>query len=680
MYKIFYTKIKNEVSGINAKHYVRDISTFHRIQATPGFHDCADYCVEKLEEAKLDGVEILKYPYDGKKKYLGQNSFQEWYIKNARLEITQPQEKAKLLCNFRDTPISVIQRSNATPPEGIDTELVLLEDGTKEEHYEDKDIESKIVLTSALYGDQINTVRSLAVEKYGALGIITDGMPSNPVRHPMDLVDDRNYTSWWLTGKEKKCFGFVLTPKQGVDLRQLIKETESGGEKVKVSAKIEATFYDGFLENVTALITGIDYPDEEVLILAHLCHPSPSANDNASGSGAAIEAVRLLQSLISKGELPRPKRSIRVLLVPEMAGSYAFIATQNPGYKAIAGINLDMVGEDQAQTKGPLMITKTPDSLPSFTNTLLIKIVEETVNQYRGLKRKHPTINWTVSEFTGGSDHYIFNDPSVGTPMQMIGHWPDPFYHSSADTIDKVSESEMEKVAIITATYAYSIANAGQKEVAWVSGETAKHSKQRIINHVHNTVSDLALLKSRDEVIDKYRSFEESIDYIVEIEKKVIKSSGELIHGDLDGELLFTLNLYVTEIEELAARELEYTRKLVENKIGKIPPKHILELNEIEKEAAAITPSRMLKGPPDSRFLKSIMSEKDYQKYQGRLDDNPVLIFLFDMVLFWMDGERDLFEIAKKVQLQTGFSFELESILEYVKLLKKYDISRWSSV
>jgi hypothetical protein len=45
-----------------------------------------------------------------------------------------------------------------------------------------------------------------------------------------------------------------------------------------------------------------------------------------------------------------------------------------------------------------------------------------------------------------------------------------------------------------------------------------------------------------------------------------------------------------------------------------------------------------------------------------------------------MDGERDLFEIAKKVQLQTGFSFELESILEYVKLLKKYDISRWSSV
>jgi len=678
VFKDIHKKIENEVSGINAKRYVRDISKFHRIQVSPGFHDSAEYCVEKLREAELDHVEILKYPYDGKKKYLGYNSFQEWDIKSAKLRIVHPQEKAKQLCNFRDTPISIIQRSIATQPRGFETDLVLLEDGTKEEHYAGKQVEGKIVLTSALYGEQINTVRRLAVEKHGALGVITDGMPANAIRHPMDLADYRNYTSWWWTGKEKKCFGFVLSPKQGADLRKLIEDTEEEGENVKVRAKVDTSFYDGFLENVTALITGKDYPDEEILILAHLCHPSPSANDNASGSGAAIEAVRSLQNLISKGELPRPKRSIRVLLVPEMAGSYAFIATQSPSYKAVAGINLDMVGEDQAQTKGPLVITKTPDSLPSYTNALLIKIVEETVNQFRGLKRKRPTINWTVAEFTGGSDHFIFSDPSVGIPMQMMGHDPDPFYHTNADTIDKVSESEMRKAAIITATYAYFLANASQEEAFWVSNLVTRYSKQRIIDHVYTTVSEFAGHGSSEELVNKYWDLEESIDYLVEIEKKAISSIRDIIHDD-NAEFVHTLNKHMSEIEELASRELDYTKRLIQNKIDDIPPKKILELSKIEKEAAAIIPVRKLNGPLDHRFLKATLINEDYQKYQGILEEKPVRVFTLAIALFWMDGEKTLLEIAKRVQLQTGFPDEVNPFFNYIKILKKYDIVSWSA-
>jgi len=39
--------------------------------------------------------------------------------------------------------------------------------------------------------------------------------------------------------------------------------------------------------------------------------------------------------------------------------------------------------------------------------------------------------------YTGGSDHYIFDDSTVQVPFASLTQWPDRFYHSSEDTVDK---------------------------------------------------------------------------------------------------------------------------------------------------------------------------------------------------------------------------------------------------
>jgi len=70
----------------------------------------------------------------------------------------------------------------------------------------------------------------------------------------------------------------------------------------------------------------------EVLVVAHLCHPQPSANDNASGAAAALEAARVLQTLIAGGHLPPPRRSIRFLWLPEFTGSQAYLAGARPSW------------------------------------------------------------------------------------------------------------------------------------------------------------------------------------------------------------------------------------------------------------------------------------------------------------------------------------------------------------
>ncbi|MBC8262914.1 MAG: DUF4910 domain-containing protein, partial [Anaerolineales bacterium] len=319
MFKKAFKVIREEFSGQAATGYVIDIARYHRMQASPGFRQAAHYCLERLREAGIQ-AEVLSFPADEKTQYWSARMFQEWEATEAVLHLVEPEDERRKLADFRDCPISLVQRS--VPFEG-EAEVVLLEDGEEEADYEGLNLKGKVVFTK---GD-LDRVRELAVEKRGAVGIISDGMRETPpVRARMDVPDAVQYTSFWWTGHEKKCFGFVLSPREGERLRGLIKKQVQDGEPpVKVRAKVVSRLYDGEIEVVSALIPG--ETSEEVVIVAHLCHPRPSANDNASGSAAALEIARTLQRLVDEGKLSQPKRGIRFLWVPEMTGTYAYLAT-----------------------------------------------------------------------------------------------------------------------------------------------------------------------------------------------------------------------------------------------------------------------------------------------------------------------------------------------------------------
>jgi len=217
LYKSVLEKVRKEASGINAKNIVADIVRFHRVQASPGFRQAAEYCERWFRENGLASVEILEFPGDGKQMYWSYRMPQAWSIKDAELRVVSPRGAQGLLCSFRDLPLSVIQRSAPTPPEGVEAELAVLEDGTEEIDYRGKDVKGKIVLTSG----EIQQVKELAVDKYGALGIITDRMAEfPPIRHRMDVGGALCYTSFWWRKEEKRCFGFVLSPKEGEKLRK----------------------------------------------------------------------------------------------------------------------------------------------------------------------------------------------------------------------------------------------------------------------------------------------------------------------------------------------------------------------------------------------------------------------------------------------------------------------------
>ena len=103
---------------------------------------------------------------------------------------------------------------------------------------------------------------------------------------------------------------------------------------------------DGNLEVISTSIQGNKNPKQEVIIVAHLCHPFPGANDNASGAAGLLELARALKHLIDKNKITPPKKTIRFLWVPEFNGTVPWMKYHEAKMKNVLGcLNLDMIGE-----------------------------------------------------------------------------------------------------------------------------------------------------------------------------------------------------------------------------------------------------------------------------------------------------------------------------------------------
>ena len=666
MFREMLSVVRREFSGEAALNYVAAISRFHRIQASPGYRQAARYCLEELQAVGLD-AEILAFPASGKTQFWSARLFQEWEARRATLHLISPEKEQRKLADFRECPISLIQRSVAFTGEA---EVVVLEDGEEEPEYEGLNLEGKIVLTQ---GD-IERVRELAVEKYGAVGILFDGMrKAPPVRERIDLPDALQYTSFWWRGDERKCFGFVLSPRQGDYLRALVKkQAESGGEPVRMRVEVDARLYDGHLEVVTALIPG--QTEEEIVIVAHLCHPQPSANDNASGSATALEVARTLQQLISAGRLSQPRRSIRFLWVPEMAGTFAYLATHEAEIpRMVAGINLDMVGQNQELCGSSFLIEWPPAAMSSFAPDLLERLREEFFDDapsHTGLG-SYPLFRHAVVSFSGGSDHYILSDPTVGIPTPMLIQWPDKFYHTSEDTLDKVDPTMLARVGALTAAYVYFLASAGRLETTWLGHEMVARHKARLGHELQQAVAEVCTVEDGEKLARLAADLERRVAYLVAREREALSTlhrlwpAADALIADLQHEVTIAAE------HELDLVHTVITQRVRELALEALPLVPRAEPDEWTARAETMIPRRCYRGPASWKDHQHLLSPEEREHWRKLVKDReaggrtlPVL------AQYWADGERSVLEIADLVEMETG-QRDVELLVEYFWLLTK---------
>lgn len=430
------------LSGEIAKDHVIAITRNHRIQGSRGYRDAANYVVEQLRSYGFSEQDayVESFPSDGRITYQTWQSPSGWAIEWGELRMLEPYEER--ITGYPEIGMSVITYSNAGD---VTAELVWVGRGTSDTDYLGKDVRDKIVLATGNGG----AVHRLAVLKYGARAVVCYLDDNRSKEYPDMLA----YTGMWPRTEELEgvAFGFNLTNRQGGKLREILES----GRKVVVRGQVKGIGLESYyMDVVVAHIRGSEMPDEELVFSAHLDHPKESANDNASGSAALLDIARSLKQLIDSERMPAPKRSLRFLWIPEWYGTMAYI-DKHPemtgptvGGKFLANLNMDMVGEHLELLHSRLILTRTPDSLPSVVNDVIENMAAMVDRMdVRTPRGSLSAMNYRVTPYSGGSDHIMFIDLKI--PGVMFAHSPDYTHHTSEDTPDKVDPVELERSELI---------------------------------------------------------------------------------------------------------------------------------------------------------------------------------------------------------------------------------------
>ena len=417
------------------------------------------------------------------------------------------------------------------------------------------------------------------------------------------------------------------------------------------------------------------------MLVAHLCHPKPSANDNASGSGLLLEIARTIKSLINSGKIPQPSRTIRFMWVPETKGTVAYLSShKDSAKKIVAGINLDMVGQNQELCRSTLNLDRTPDSLPSYLNDFVFGLIEQTVREFDHQTRwgLSSTFRYRTTTFSGGSDHAEFTEATSRVPCVMLLQWPDLYYHTSMDTIDKVDEASLKRVGWITTVAALTLANAGVEEAFFFAHQTASKGAARLVEGGLQAVEELMKHGAFDKLTSlpdgqtgeiartvSYYNFK--IDHIVWREREAIRSVIRLAESS---KLETHINNCCRNITDLGKQEKARIEETLGFIMGKSKLKLKLEESKAEKELKKLVLRRCFKGSLSSDLLKERLGLKAYEWYD--LVSNRDIDFgkkMLEIVNF-IDGKRTAYDILMAVSAEYSMT-NPEDVLRFLKDLER---------
>ncbi len=631
--------INDACSDGEAMSFVREVSAFHRIQASQGYRAAAECTAGILRENGLD-VCIHSYPADGRTLCFTQKLFKEWNCTEGWLEITLPWQER--LSDFNREEMSIIQRSASMDFSNKDITIIYVENNIAP-----ADFNTSLAGALLFVENDFDKWYNRAID-LGALGIITVSMPEiKPVRINMSEDEEMAYSHANLSfhiyseEQENKLCGFAISPYSGKRLREACIAMAAEERRPTARFKVSSTLTEGFIENVDAVIHGDT--DEEILMVAHLCHPRSSVNDNASGVAAAMEAMCALGRLIADGTLPRPHRTIRLLLIPEFTGTYAFLKENEDRLsKIVAGINLDMVAGCQNGKAGPTIIVDTPDCAHSFSGDLSSIIMGELSKEcsFGGKDRYVPLFMGVKVPFAFGSDHYILSDPTVDIPTVALTQWPDKTYHTSADSIDHIDPKMLRRSAALAGSYCYIYSRFTVEDAEAVIPEVS----DRFFQYINSLRRNKACSDAR-----------ERCDYIRDI-------------------YFATLNRILSLFDE---KEFCQISSVIEDE-----KKLFLRLEQIyfkrgEKNplSSSPIPLRLFKAPLAMRSIIGDMTFQEKKKLYGLRSKYPGYPSLDDYLVYEADGKRTAADIARRVYFQTGvecsnYAEEFFEILADIGLIK----------
>ncbi len=601
--------LTGSISGARANGHVAKIAEFHRIQASPGYDEALRYVEGELHTLGVE-TSVSEFPADGKTETYGWIAPIGWRVRSGRLRQLEPVERS--LCLYDGVPTSILGQSAGGRAEG---ELVHIGKATASE-LEGVDLAESFVLTCGRAREVMKRIRDR-----GAVGLIVYP-DTERAAASYDLVQ---YAGLFPNAGDLDTtpMGFSIS-RRAAD--HLIEQLGKGS--VRLHGEVDAEYFDGVMRILEAEIPGTDPSAGEVLLVAHLCHPSPSANDNASGSGLLLELARGLLEL--SGESPL-RNTVRLLWVPEFNGTIPWAAANVEELRNVRFvINLDMVGQSPEAIGEPLRVFRAPNARPSPLNAcvepILSKIAEdEATLSSHGSRRP---LHWILDAPSGGSDHLVFQATPHGLPAVMVGH-SDPYWHTSMDTVDKVDPTRLKQVGVLTAALAVL--------PTWAADEA------RLLGAWLLAFSSRELARADTLTQNESKRGDRLLGAALAIEK----ARGEALR-DLVGSASWNLDRHVAALDSVAA---------------------VFADGSPDVEATEATgPRRVLDGPVRFAIVDGF-SDQERSFFEEKLSSNHRAVV--ESLVNLCDGRRTIEELATHLMLDFGRPFSVADTERSVELLVK---------
>ncbi|HEV2888494.1 MAG TPA: DUF4910 domain-containing protein [Jatrophihabitans sp.] len=401
---------------------IRRISELDRFPASAGLDSAAELVAEAAEAAGVRNVEVLRWPVAGER--------QRWWTFGAPASWTPGPSRlswrGRVLVDYPRDAFGLAVNSAATVGDG----------------------------RAAL-------VRGRSAPWRDAVVLVEEPVVGPPLLRDIELAGARGVVcspDWPAEGEQDCTRRVELPPGAGIfafSVRASVMRDLLAGHRVgdQVEATVRADTGGTAMPVVTGVVPGLDPGLGEVALHAHLDHPRPSANDNASGVVACLQVARAL------ARLPGRRRGVRFLWGPEFAGSAAYlhdVVSAGTLPDVVALLNLDMVGEHERNTGGLLNVEHSPLDRPDVASAAVRMVLDSLPGPRRTYAgaRAVPAVPWVPVPFVGASDHLLYLDRAGSVSATSLSHHPDRYRHSSCDTADRV---DLDRLLAITSCAAVAV-------------------------------------------------------------------------------------------------------------------------------------------------------------------------------------------------------------------------------
>jgi aminopeptidase YwaD len=653
--------IVNEVSGTLAYNFILDLAGYEHDRLAEEYRSTyreAAYIEKMAKQYGLEDVHIERFKIPTK----------TWDGELGELWLITPKEK-RLLISYRDIPAMLATGSQSGD---VTAEVVYVGRGEKDADYTGKDVKGKLVLASGSVG----TVHNLAVRKYGAEAVITYNDPTGkPIDHPDQIAWNgigRGFGGQG-GGTQKTTFGFNISHRLGMELLDMLER----GEKVTLRARAKTAEYDTDMQVPTAIIRGNGESQQEIAMTGHLFEgiAKQGAMDDASGSAVALEVARAWTKLIADGVLPRPRRTVRFLWIPEIQGTRAYLLRYpEEAKRMVAAISMDMVGEDTTKNKNSLHLMRTPYSSNGFINEVSQQFFEYVgdTNREKVQNRRiaysylfpildpqgtRDQFNYVIDKHYGSSDHAVFL--GMGIPAVLYNNWPDIAYHTSEDRPFNADPTELKRVAFIGLASMHVMASAGPLGAIRIAELSEGYSAERTATELRHAMQ---LVGDGNADAQSYREALNLIQQAYAREGDAIRSAIVLAENPEAASQIDALAKTFVETGERTdvARLKEYATL-----IRREAPV-MYTMNAAEKEAAGLIPVR--KKPAPQGFGGG--GGGGGQGGPGQGNRPPLAGFNAMEARNFADGKRSILDIRDAVSAEFG-PLDAAKFVEFFRQLEK---------